>query len=61
MITDQEIETAKEDLKRALSVFPDAQVSVDTPDRSEEYKKGYVDKLKAGGIKCEVWRVYIKL
>lgn len=56
MITSQEIQ----DIKRAISVFPDAHTSAETPDRSEKYKTGYIDKLKEAGIKCDVWRIVVK-
>ena len=60
MISDQDIQRIKKALPEAKSVFPDAQIAAETPDRSEKYKTGFIDKLKAGGIECEVWKVYIK-
>ena len=56
MISNQEIQ----DIKNVISVFPDAQVIAITPDRSEKYKTGFIDKLKEAGIKGDVWRVFIK-
>ena len=56
MITNQEIE----DIKRAIKALPDAQVIVETPDRSEKFKIGYIDKLKEAGIKGDVWRIFVK-
>ena len=56
MISDQEIE----DIKNMISVFPDAHKIAKTPDRTEKYKTGYIDKLKAAGVKCDVRRIYVQ-
>lgn len=56
MITQDEINT----IKNAIKVFPDAQIIAITPDRSERFKTGFIDKLKEAGIKGDVWRIFVK-
>lgn len=56
MITQNEIKL----IKNAISVFPDAQIIAITPDRSERFKTGFIDKLKEAGIRGDVWRIFVK-
>jgi len=57
LITNQEIQ----DIKRAIKVFHDTdEIAAITPDRSEKYEKGYINKLKEAGVKCDVWRIFVK-
>ena len=56
MITQDEINT----IKNAIKIFPDAQIIAETPDRSEKYRTGFIDKLKEAGIKGDVWRIFVK-